>query len=273
MMSSRKGESNTYYVVGIEGIHGVGKSTIIKKLKEQGFPIMEEVFLNETTKEINEVNDSIKSENNNVDNSEEWEDKHSFFFEMKWICKWFDRILNQVTKFREQEKEEEEKGKEKDYEDYEDSIMKRIIFSDRSYLTGLIYGKMSDLTRIYFHQICKSLINTFFVDFNIKILILYMNPPSMDKLLHRIKVRLEEDPRRKGLNENNVDFINSLMKMYRQFRKEFFAEITLGVDDNLDYNLKDVLLFSHDDFLPIPLERIFFISHHHPDEGDSSWWY
>lgn len=164
-----KGEPKLYFVA-IEGTHGIGKSTILSKLKDLGYYVLEEDF-----------GKTYKSERGLT----KW---HLFSQELAWIGKRFEKIEN-ICLNNVYSKDD-------------------IVFLDRSFLTPLIYSAISKVNKFMFGNICLEIMTKLEDLYGVSFKIIKIDRDcTLGDQMFVIKSRLIDEPWRKLYHEDDRDWL------------------------------------------------------------------
>lgn len=189
-----------YRVVFFEGVHGVGKTTIITEIQNQGYYVIPEGF---------DMDDGTLD-----DYLSEHEQGHNFACELEWVGRMFKRIYEAVVKAR--------LGQITLRDDY--------IFVDRSYITAMVYGKIDDpAAATAYIQLCK-LISNQLEALNVKLLVLYLERDDIQLQFRKIQERLKLEPARARLKEGSENWLHTCLRRYSELMKDI---------PMLKYTLKD----------------------------------
>lgn len=189
-----------YRVVFFEGVHGVGKTTILTELQSQGYYVIPEGF---------DMDDGTLD-----DYLSEQEQGHNFACELEWVGRMFKRIYEAIVKAR--------LGQIVLRDDY--------IFVDRSYITAMVYGKIDDpAAATAYIQLCK-LIASQLEALNVKLLVLYLERDDVHLQFRKIQERLKLEPARARLKEGSKEWLYTCLERYGELMKDV---------PMLKYTLKD----------------------------------
>lgn len=186
----------TIYIYALEGVHGVGKTTICSELKRHGFCIVDEGFMQE--EDFKDYISLFKSSNK----------CHTFALELEWVGKMFKRICKLCAQHRNGEKK----------------LKGSIIITDRTYITPIIYGALTSLGELGFLTVCKDIIANIEKEFDAKFVNVYLERPDLESVYLRIITRLAEDPVREKLKEDDFKHLSNVAREY-DLRRGLFDEI------------------------------------------------
>ena len=206
------------FVVLIEGVHGIGKTTIIKQLSLAGFNVLNEHFLNTFANFI-----LPPTNKNRVD--------HNCAVEFAWAGQQMINIVNLAINMR--RRMYRRRCLDKPRKPYDD-----VIFVDRCYLTGAAYGHFSksfddflDIFRAAFAQMEET--------HNIHPIYCYLKPAKiMDVYTHIAKridykqsfIKEDEAEKRTVLKERDYEFLVDKHKIYEKFCKDQFFDLIVYQD-------------------------------------------
>jgi len=166
-----------FIVISIEGIHGSGKTHLVKELACK-YKRKKENFESKNPLDI---------------------DPQCFFKELTWGMRWFNDIVNMCSKISESESEEKEE---------DDGI--HIILTDRSPYSACIYSKTNaDLLEKTLTLCVEELRRKDIYIYTINLF------GSYDFIKERIKKRLETETWRKDLKEDSKAHFFNIKKRYR----------------------------------------------------------
>lgn len=176
-------------IIALEGTHGIGKSTILNELRKKGYYILQELFEGHTDEIENIIEENVNpTKIMDCQSKYPLKNYHIFAKEIKWTGDQFDK-LSQLG----------EKWKAGDI-DFKDNL----IFIDRSYLTPMIYGRLTQINYFMFSNICRELVRFLESEYSF-----YYKIVRIDRLLDNeiddqmvvIRERAKREPWRVQLNE------------------------------------------------------------------------
>lgn len=185
----------TIYIYSLEGVHGVGKTSICSALKNKGFAVIDEGFMDEE-----DFGDYISSFSSS-------EKSHTFALELEWVGRMFKKICKLCS-----------------YQRKVGKVLKgNIIITDRTYITPLIYGALTSLGELGFLTVCKDIEKNIEQDFSVKFKNILLERPDLDGVFSHVISRLKEDPIREKLNEGEFNYLKSIKQEY-DIRHKFFDQ-------------------------------------------------
>lgn len=215
------------FVLILEGVHGIGKTTLLKQFKYAGFNVINEHFLNTFSNFILPPDSEKK-----VD--------HNCAVEFAWAGQQMINIVNLATNLR----REIYKRKcldlpRKCYDD--------IIVVDRCYLTGAAYGHFSE-SFDNFLKVFKNAFAQIEETHNIHPIYTYLKCDDLMKVFKHINQRIdtakvhlteEEAKKRKQLKEQDLKFLKEKHDKYEQFNEDGIFNIIVyqDYDDNTIYKV------------------------------------
>ena len=195
-------------VVALEGVHGIGKTTLINGLKKHGVNVIEEHFLNTFSNFILPPITKQKIE-------------HNCAVEYAWSGQQLLNIINLAANIRR--------------DIYTKFLFKQklhkffnIIAVDRCFLTGAAYGNFEDhSTDLYqpFLRVFTKAFKEIRESHNIFTYFCYVRNPDVDKIFEHVQSRLKSldsktdnsSEKRKQLNEENKTFLQQKIDAYEKF--------------------------------------------------------
>lgn len=187
-------------VVFLEGVHGVGKTTLLEALEKEGYYTIPEGF---SIGDVS-VEDYVLRAHLG----------HNFACELEWVGRLFRRLYEAVVKYQIGDL------------DLKDSL----IFVDRSFVTAMVYGKLDDpLAATSYVQLCRMMWNQL-EEFGTRMLIVYLHRPDPEAHWQKICERLEREPQRARLGEGERSWMNLCIARYNALHKDVHM---------LGYELKD----------------------------------
>lgn len=176
----------TINIYCLEGLHGVGKTSICNALKEKGYTVVDEGFMagEDFEKYVSSFGSACRC--------------HTFALEFSWVGKMLGTVCSLCNAHR--------KG--------EIVLKDRMIFCDRCYITPVIYGALPGLGECAFTSLMNIVCNAIEGEFNVKFRYIYLARPSLDDVYEKITERAEAEPVRKKLNELDYGFLENIEDMY-----------------------------------------------------------
>lgn len=187
-------------IITLEGEHGIGKTTICNELRKQGYEVIDEGFMSN-----DDFSDYIMSFNGDCK-------CHTFALELEWVGRMFKRICMLCSKHR----------------SGEHRLKGNVIFTDRTYITPVIYGALTSLGELGFLTICNDIAQTIEDEFNAVFKNVLIGRPDIDSIFDMIQKRIVKEPIRKELKENEYDFLIKVSCEYELRRKFFHHVINLS---------------------------------------------
>lgn len=166
-------------VICLEGVHGAGKTTTIKKLSHLGVPLIHEQKVTKTGTKL---------------------DPQGVFSEMKWIVNWFTEMENKFVN-------QYNKGKKR-------WIGDNTIIIERSPYSGAFYSKNKYVAIM---EICNGIISSYKKK-GINIEIVYLRV-ELEELKKRIKGRLKKEPWRKLVREGDYNHLRDIFTKYEMCKE------------------------------------------------------
>lgn len=205
-------EDDRLRVVFLEGTHGVGKTSIINELKARGYTVVPEGFdLNDSNIEIE---DYVAPE----------EQGHNFACELEWVGRMYKKLYRLAAGFN--------NGKI--------LIKDNLIFVDRSFITAMIYGKLTDKLGIqaYIHivEMMKDQLKIQGLD----CMIIYLSRRNEMRIQYeKILERLAQEPMREGCNERSFEWLQECYRRYEKAARDFNCH-TITLSDAYHTDVKKV---------------------------------
>lgn len=187
----------TIYCTSLEGVHGVGKSSLIKNLHKKGYTTLPENFLG--------LFASILQTGNHV---------HNFWVESTWAG---IQLLNIGTVGENIRKVRFIYSK---YE--EDNGMPQVpghFFLDRSFTTGIVYGFLTPKVVDLYTRLCTDAIDDLAVR-NIIFSICFIKNQDREVTFEQVSKRLMEEPSRKNVHEDDRYFFDDIYNTYEMFMQD-----------------------------------------------------
>lgn len=195
---------NHVTIIALEGTHGIGKTTILNELRKKGYFILDELFDGHSD-EFNQVIEEDVKPKQMIDEHSKYPFKnyHIFAKELKWTGEQFDKLADIGEKWRVGDI----------------SLKENLIFVDRSFLTPMIYGRLTEINYFMFSNICRELIRFLESEYA-----MYYKIVRIDRLLANtiedqmavIKRRAEKEPWRVSLNELSSSWLFRVSVSYQQ---------------------------------------------------------
>ena len=195
-------------VVFLEGTHGVGKSTIVEELKARGYTIVPEGFdLGDAAGEM-----------------EEWvapeEQGHNFACELEWVGRMYKKLYQICAGFNMGRIE----------------VKDNIVFVDRSFITAMIYGKLTDKLGIQAYVHLVEMMKNQLYKQGMDCMIIYLSrKDQIDVQYKKILERLGDEPAREACNERSYDWLIECYRRYELAAKDFNAH-TIILNDAYQIN-------------------------------------
>lgn len=174
-------------VIALEGTHGVGKSTMCKVLRNLGYHVVEEDFIDVFSNFIVPGNDS-----------------HNCLVEIAWASMQIINVMNMANNIRR--------------EIVMDPSAHDVFFMDRCFMTGYVYGIMDEKTRKWYMRLFKKAIEDLKKDYNIEFEIVRLKALDPEEHFEHIQKRLEGDSTkvRKELHEAEREHFDRVEEAYTQ---------------------------------------------------------
>lgn len=188
------------HIFCLEGLHGVGKTSICNALKDKGYTVIDEGFMSGDSFEeyVSSFGSSCKC--------------HTFALELSWVGKMLQSVCTLCNAHR--------KG--------EIVLKDRMIFCDRCFITPIIYGALTGLGETAFLDLNTEINSSIAGEFNAEFHYVYLTRPSIDGIFTKIMKRIEEEPVREKLNEANYDYLSDIEDMYAVRHRWFDIHYELG---------------------------------------------
>lgn len=222
---------NHVTIIALEGTHGIGKSTILNELHEKGYFILPELFNNHEA-EIENVIEEDANPTKLMDRHSKYPLKnyHIFAKEIKWTGAQFDELADLGEEWK------------RGLIEFKDNL----IFIDRSYLTPMIYGRLTQVNYFLFANICREMVRFLESEYAF-----YYKIVRIDRLLENeiddqmtvIRKRAEKEPWRVELNELSDTWLWRCTLAYHQLDRVIDKLIILNRygDHTPDYEADKVL--------------------------------
>lgn len=188
------------HIFCLEGVHGVGKTSICNALKDKGYTVIDEGFMQGENFEnyVSSFGSSCKC--------------HTFALELIWVGKMLATINSLCNAHR--------KG--------EIVLKDRMIFCDRCFITPIIYGALTANEEAAFLTLNTGVNSSISGEFNADFHFVYLSRPSIDGIFTKVMKRLEDEPVRNKLNEADYNFLNDIEEMYAVRHRWFDMHYELG---------------------------------------------
>lgn len=206
------------FVLILEGVHGIGKTTLLKQFKYAGFNIINEHFLNTFSNFILPPDSEKK-----VD--------HNCAVEFAWAGQQMINIVNLATNLR--RKIYRRKCLDLPRRPYDD-----VIVVDRCYLTGAAYGHFSE-SFDNFLKVFRGAFAQIEETHNIHPIYTYLKCDDLMKVFKHINQRIdgakvhlseEEAKKRQQLKEQDLKFLKEKHDRYERFNKDGIFNIIVYQD-------------------------------------------
>lgn len=206
------------FVLILEGVHGIGKTTLLNQLRYAGFNVINEHFLNTFSNFILPPTNEKK-----VD--------HNCAVEFAWAGQQMINIVNLATNLR--RKIYRRRCLDKPRKTYDD-----VIVVDRCYLTGAIYGHFSE-SFDNFLKVFKGAFSQMEETHNIHPIYCYLKADNISTVFEHINKRIdykesfikeEEVGKRIELREQDFNFLCEKHERYEKFCKDDFFDIIVYQD-------------------------------------------
>lgn len=182
-------------VIALEGAHGVGKTSLAQVLELLGFHVLREDFM--------DVFSNFFIPGNA---------QHNCLVEIAWASMQITNIVNMANNIR------------------RELIMNPTAFDtfvvDRCFLTGYVYGQMTDETRKWYLTLFTDAVKDLQEHYNIEFSFIRMRPIDSASHYERILKRLNNDETgiRKELNEADADHLINVNKGYDALQDQGIIE-------------------------------------------------
>ena len=196
---------NHVTVIALEGTHGIGKSTILKALRKKGYYVLDELFDGHSDEfDTTVVEEDVKPKQMLDERSKyPFKNYHIFAKELKWTGEQFDKLADIGEKWRVGDIR----------------LKENLVFVDRSFLTPMIYGRLTEVNYFMFSNICRELIRFLECEY-----FMYYKIVRIDRLLANsiedqmevIRRRAEREPWRIQLNELSANWLWRVSVSYMQ---------------------------------------------------------
>ena len=195
---------NHITIIALEGTHGIGKSTILNEVRKKGYFVLDELFEGHADEFEPVIEEDVKPRQV-VDERSKYPFKnyHIFAKELKWTGDQFDKLADIGEKWR-----------------VGDIRLKdNLVFVDRSFLTPMIYGRLTEVNYFMFSNICRELIRFLESEY-----FMYYKIVRIDRLLADciedqmavIRARAKREPWRVQLSELSANWLWRVSQAYHQ---------------------------------------------------------
>ena len=193
-LEDREARNRKITCYALEGVHGVGKTTLCDLLEQYGYHVIREHFMNTFSNFIKEGND-----------------KHNCLVETAWASMQILNIVNMANDIR---REIFLYPEEADF-----------FFVDRTFLTGIAYGVMSREMNYYYRTLFDDAIEALKNEYNIELKIVRLMPEDPEehfqRILRRITVNVKEGDTRTSLHEADRSHFDKISAEYQKFSQYF----------------------------------------------------
>lgn len=210
-------------VYALEGAHGVGKTTLSKILDKLYFHVVEEDFIDVFSNFILPGDES-----------------HNCMVEIAWASMQIINLVNMANNIRR--------------EMMMDPTANDCFFLDRCFLTGSVYGVMSDEMRTWYLKIFKDVIESMRDHYNIDFKVIRLKAVSEEDNFAHIQKRMEinEDQKlRKELKEDQIEHLRAVNDGYDKLEKEGYIDYVFPVQ------YADPLYDDGEEEIAFPIGRFF----------------
>ena len=196
--------NNHITIIALEGTHGIGKTTILNELRKKGYFILDELFDGHSDDFDKPIEEDVKARQIvNKQSKYPFKNYHIFAKELKWTGEQFDRLADIGEKWK----------------NGDIHLKENLIFIDRSYLTPMIYGRLTEINYFMFSNICRELVRFLESEYS-----MYYKIVRIDRLLVNtiedqmtvIRKRAEKEPWRVSLNELSDSWLFRVSVSYQQ---------------------------------------------------------
>lgn len=210
-------DSERVFVYFLEGTHGVGKTTLIAALKQVGFMTVEEDFMYKYSGFLSCPD-------------------HAFLTEAAWAGDCLNKVIIKAKKLREYRKIgiDSFRGNPK-IDRY--CQLPPIIFVDRSYVTGLIYGVIKDPFHFdLYEHVCQEAMDSLIKGYNIEPYVVRVKVEDLDSHIEKVIKRAKNNNLRQSLNELDINFLKYIEHQYDIYEEHKRATDLNPYFDYLYYN-------------------------------------
>lgn len=190
------------FIYFIEGTHGVGKTTLLKALKQVGFMTVDEDFMGKYSGFLSSPS-------------------HAFLTEAAWAGDCLNKVIKKADKLRKYRKigVDSFRGNAK-IDKY--CQLPPVIFVDRSYITGLIYGTITDpYARNLYEHFCVQAIDTLEDNYNIEPYFVRIKIEDLNEHIEKVIKRAAKNKTRQTLNELDTNFLSVINDRYENYDREY----------------------------------------------------
>lgn len=195
-----KEKVTVYY---LEGVHGCGKTTLLRALSQLGFLIVEENFMEHFA-------GFLKS------------DSHTFLTEAAWAGNALNSVILRAEELRKYRSTDLEEFRDDDDEFLKAEALQNlppVIFADRSYLTGLIYGKLGDIYNYdLYENLCIESIHDLAENYNIQSKFVRIDVDDRKYQFEKILQRARGNATRQTLKEEDKVFFLEITQRYDHYQ-------------------------------------------------------
>lgn len=189
------------YVYFLEGTHGTGKTTIIEALKRIGFMTISEDFMDKYSGFLSSP-------------------EHTFLTEAAWAGDCLNKVIEKANELRSY-RELGHGSFRGDSKTDRYCELPPIIFVDRSYITGLIYGALKDLYLFDdYKQLCEEVIFHLPDKYYIQPRFVRIKPANEEQHINLVLDRATDNSTRQQLNELDIDFLKLINKKYDAYEAD-----------------------------------------------------